>query len=53
MNEGDFIEGGALNSFGDKFNFEGKEFDIGHGHPDAKGFYHNHVFPTALKNYLV
>ena len=26
MNEGDFIEGGALNSFGEKFDFEGKEF---------------------------
>ncbi len=27
MNEGNFVEGGALNSFGQKFNFEGKEFD--------------------------
>ena len=27
MNEGHFIEGGALNSFGGKFNFEGKEFN--------------------------
>ena len=26
MNEGHFIEGGALNSFGEKFDFEGKEF---------------------------
>ncbi len=26
MKEGQFIEGGALNSFGEKFNFEGKEF---------------------------
>ena len=26
MNEGEFIEGGALNSFGEKFDFEGKEF---------------------------
>ncbi len=26
MNEGKFIEGGALNSFGEKFDFEGKEF---------------------------
>jgi FkbM family methyltransferase len=26
MNESNFIEGGALNSFGEKFNFEGKEF---------------------------
>lgn len=26
MNEGDFIEGGALNSFGGKFDFEGGEF---------------------------
>ena len=26
MNEGNFVEGGALNSFGEKFNFEGKEF---------------------------
>lgn len=27
MNEGDFIEGGALNSFGESFNFEGKKFE--------------------------
>jgi len=26
MNEGQFVEGGALNSFGEKFDFEGKEF---------------------------
>ena len=26
MNEGKFIEGGAMNSFGEKFDFEGKEF---------------------------
>ena len=26
MHEGQFIEGGALNSFGEKFDFEGKEF---------------------------
>lgn len=26
MNEGDFIEGGALNSFGENFNFEGQKF---------------------------
>ena len=26
MNEGQFIEGGAINSFGEKFDFEGKEF---------------------------
>ena len=26
MKEGQFIEGGALNSFGEKFDFEGKEF---------------------------
>ena len=26
MKEGQFVEGGALNSFGEKFNFEGKEF---------------------------
>ena len=26
MNEGHFVEGGALNSFGEKFDFEGKEF---------------------------
>ena len=26
MQEGDFVEGGALNSFGEKFNFEGKQF---------------------------
>ena len=27
MNEGHFIEGGALNTFGEKYNFEGKEFE--------------------------
>ena len=27
MNEGQFIEGGALNTFGKNFNFEGKEFE--------------------------
>jgi FkbM family methyltransferase len=27
MNEGHFVEGGALNSFGEKFNFEGKKFN--------------------------
>jgi FkbM family methyltransferase len=27
MNEGNFIEGGALNAFGEKFDFEGKEFN--------------------------
>ena len=27
MNEGHFVEGGALNSFGEKFDFEGKEFE--------------------------
>ena len=26
MREGQFVEGGALNSFGEKFDFEGKEF---------------------------
>ena len=26
MQEGQFVEGGALNSFGEKFDFEGKEF---------------------------
>ena len=26
MKEGQFIEGGAMNSFGEKFDFEGKEF---------------------------
>ena len=26
MKENNFIEGGALNSFGEKYNFEGKEF---------------------------
>jgi FkbM family methyltransferase len=26
MNEGQFVEGGALNSFGENFDFEGKEF---------------------------
>ena len=28
MNESDFIEGGSLNSFGEKFDFEGKDFKI-------------------------
>ena len=28
MKEGQFIEGGAMNSFGEKFDFEGKEFKI-------------------------
>ena len=27
MNEGEFIEGGALNAFGESFNFEGKNFE--------------------------
>lgn len=27
MKEGKFLEGGALNSFGEEFNFEGKNFD--------------------------
>lgn len=27
MNESDFIEGGSLNTFGEKFNFEGKIFE--------------------------
>ena len=27
MNEGDFVEGGALNSFGESFNFEGNSFN--------------------------
>ena len=27
MSEGNFMEGGALNSFGEKFNFEGKKFE--------------------------
>jgi len=27
MKEGHFIEGGALNTFGEKYNFEGKEFE--------------------------
>ena len=27
MREGKFIEGGALNTFGEKYNFEGKEFE--------------------------
>ena len=26
MNEPDFIEGSSLNTFGEKFNFEGKNF---------------------------
>ncbi len=28
MNEANFIEGGSLNTFGEKFDFEGKNFDI-------------------------
>ena len=27
MKEGDFVEGGALNSFGEDFNFEGGSFN--------------------------
>ena len=27
MNEGQFVEGGALNSFGEDYNFEGEKFD--------------------------
>ena len=27
MNEGDFLEGSALNTFGEEFNFEGKKID--------------------------
>jgi len=27
MKEGQFVEGGALNSFGEEYNFEGKKFD--------------------------
>ena len=27
MNEGDFVEGGALNTFGENYNFAGKLFD--------------------------
>lgn len=27
MNEGQFIEGGALNTYGENYNFEGKKFD--------------------------
>ena len=34
MREGKFIEGGALNTFGEKYNFEGKEFE-----PKMKYFY--------------
>ena len=28
MNEGRFIEGGALNTFGEKFDFEEKSFSL-------------------------
>mgnify|MGYP001977901937 CR=1 FL=1 len=28
MKEGDFVEGGALNSFGESFNFEGNSFNV-------------------------
>ena len=31
MNESDFIEGGSLNSFGEKFDFQGKDFKINTG----------------------
>ena len=43
MNEGAFIEGGALNTFGEKFNFEGKKFE-----PEMK----YSVIGTTI-NYLV
>ena len=43
MNEGHFIEGGALNSFGEKFDFEGKEFE-----PKMK----YSLFGTSI-NYLI
>ena len=43
MNEADFLEGGALNSFGEKFDFEGKEFE---GQNNYK------VYGTSI-NYLI
>ncbi len=43
MNEPDFIEGGALNSFGEKINFEGKKFN-----PQMK----YNIFGTNI-NYLL
>jgi len=43
MKEGDFVEGGALNSFGENFNFEGNSFN-------AKNNYK--VYGTSI-NYLL
>ena len=43
MNEANFLEGGALNSFGEKYNFEGEEFK-----PETK----YNVFGTSI-NYLI
>lgn len=43
MNEGNFIEGGALNSFGESYNFEGKYFL-----PDMK----YSTFGTSINNLI-
>jgi hypothetical protein len=43
MNESDFIEGGALNSFGENFNYEGKQF---------KSKMKYQIFGTTI-NYLI
>ena len=43
MKEGDFVEGGALSSFGESFDFEGNSFD-------AKNNYQ--VYGTTI-NYLL
>lgn len=43
MNEGSFIEGGALNTFGEKFDFEGKNFE-----PEMR----YNIFGTTI-NYLI
>ncbi len=43
MNEADFLEGGALNSFGENYNFEGKKF---------KGKNRYKIYGTTI-NYLI
>jgi FkbM family methyltransferase len=43
MNENEFIEGGALNTFGENFNFEGKKFTSNHKYQ---------LFGTSI-NYLL
>ena len=43
MKEGSFLEGGALNTFGENYNFEGKNFDSDHKY---------HLFGTTI-DYLI